>query len=873
MKKKNQKYFGIYKEADRDTRVKMYKSGKQWVCSLLSQISLFHFLKIKGKEENQRIVETDYRKSSAKTKELLKGLTAMGALTGGAYAMQQTAFADTNPGSVMTSNATTSTLATTDKVNLTPGVADSSSLVNQGSNSQSKDQPSLSESLSESSSTSTSISKSESLSTSISQSERLSESVSTSKSQLSTDSTAESKTSTASTSEGSLLEGSNSEISVNSEVATGTEKVKLGEYKTVGLTSNLLTTLNESKITTTNATNASLFRRNLMLLATNDTTTNDQLVSDVNLKIYVDSTIEPQKQGTLAIGGSMHINDGAQTGDTITVQLSNNLNLNGISADGTKQTMDLVAPDGSIVATSSYDATTNQLTFTLTDYVQTHTNINASFVSPAWIDMINVPFSGSQTLTISMSGSTNSATTYVSYFKPRETILNTTGISTESWLYNVGNGHYTQTVYVNQNGQYLYGNNGLGTAYTLIGGANPTATSPNAIEVNANDTSIKVYRLYDNVTPPESMETTDWSQYGVDVTSTFNGYISYANNHYTLQFAPGSNRYVVVVEGSYDSTANESGSGIYTRNQLFANNSNYYWDNHNVLFTGTGQASGEDTYNSVSVSLSESTSASTSHSISQSTSTSESASTSASLSTSTSKSLSTSTSESLSASTSESLSASTSESLSASTSESLSASTSESLSASTSESLSASTSESLSASTSESLSASTSESLSASTSESLSASTSESLSASISESLSASTSESLSASTSESLSASTSEPLSASTSESLSASTSESLSASTSESLSTSMNESSSQSTSLSLSMSRVTDIQYHSGVYTWKDADQVIKHNVNNLSATKQTEKLPQTGNAASSSMTTIGLIMAGIATLAGIKRSKKKK
>ncbi|WP_156399301.1 LPXTG cell wall anchor domain-containing protein [Limosilactobacillus gastricus] len=87
------------------------------------------------------------------------------------------------------------------------------------------------------------------------------------------------------------------------------------------------------------------------------------------------------------------------------------------------------------------------------------------------------------------------------------------------------------------------------------------------------------------------------------------------------------------------------------------------------------------------------------------------------------------------------------------------------------------------------------------------------------------------------------------------------------------MNESSSQSTSLSLSMSRVTDIQYHSGVYTWKDADQVIKHNVNNLSATKQTEELPQTGNTASSSMATIGLIMAGIATLAGIKRSKKKK
>lgn len=70
-----------------------------------------------------------------------------------------------------------------------------------------------------------------------------------------------------------------------------------------------------------------------------------------------------------------------------------------------------------------------------------------------------------------------------------------------------------------------------------------------------------------------------------------------------------------------------------------------------------------------------------------------------------------------------------------------------------------------------------------------------------------------------------------------------------------------------------VTDIQYHSGVYSWKDEDQVIKHTSNNLSATKQTEKLPQTGNAASSPMTGLGMVMAGMAALAGFKRSKKQK
>ncbi|WP_191991042.1 accessory Sec-dependent serine-rich glycoprotein adhesin, partial [Limosilactobacillus reuteri] len=114
-------------------------------------------------------------------------------------------------------------------------------------------------------------------------------------------------------------------------------------------------------------------------------------------------------------------------------------------------------------------------------------------------------------------------------------------------------------------------------------------------------------------------------------------------------------------------------------------------------------------------------------------------------------------SESASTSVSESASVSVSESALTSASESASASASESASASASESASASASESASASASESASASASESASASASESASASASESASASASESASASASESASASASESASASASE--------------------------------------------------------------------------------------------------------------------
>ena len=149
---------------------------------------------------------------------------------------------------------------------------------------------------------------------------------------------------------------------------------------------------------------------------------------------------------------------------------------------------------------------------------------------------------------------------------------------------------------------------------------------------------------------------------------------------------------------------------------------------------------------------------------------------------------------------SESESRRVSESASTSVSESASVSVSESALTSASESASTSASESASASASESASASASESASASASESASASASESASASASESASASASESASASASESASTSPSEPASMSASESHkfdSDSTAESQSISLSQSLSASVSASLSMSTSI----------------------------------------------------------------------------
>ncbi|HEM5292237.1 TPA: KxYKxGKxW signal peptide domain-containing protein, partial [Streptococcus suis] len=152
--------------------------------------------------------------------------------------------------------------------------------------------------------------------------------------------------------------------------------------------------------------------------------------------------------------------------------------------------------------------------------------------------------------------------------------------------------------------------------------------------------------------------------------------------------------------------------------------------------------------------------------------------------------------------TSESESLSESNSLSLSESESTSSLKSLSESESNSLSESVSNSESIAESVSESLSESVSNSESVSLSESIAESVSESVSESISESVSESVSESISESVSESISESVSESISESTSESLSESVSESISESVSESISESVSESISESVSESISES-----------------------------------------------------------------------
>lgn len=192
-----------FTEVSRKSRVKMHKSGKHWVRTVMSQIGL---MRIGGKSSaSSAEVNLATVKRSMTASQLLRGLAAAGAVVGGNVSVETVMASEV----VATSETSASTLAEADTVVLTT-VVDSDSVSVSSSES-----TSISESASQSESTSasgsTSISESESLSSS--------ESVSNSESQSASESLSVSESTSVSHSE-SESESTTTSSSTSSETST-----------------------------------------------------------------------------------------------------------------------------------------------------------------------------------------------------------------------------------------------------------------------------------------------------------------------------------------------------------------------------------------------------------------------------------------------------------------------------------------------------------------------------------------------------------------------------------------------------------------------------------------------------------------------------
>ena len=108
-------------ESSRTTRVKLYKSGKQWVQCLLTRVGL---LKIATHPAPPKVqLDESEANLDSKSTTLLKGVLAAGAMIGGGTVASTGALAATTTGvqTTATNNAANSALANTDHVSLTQG--------------------------------------------------------------------------------------------------------------------------------------------------------------------------------------------------------------------------------------------------------------------------------------------------------------------------------------------------------------------------------------------------------------------------------------------------------------------------------------------------------------------------------------------------------------------------------------------------------------------------------------------------------------------------------------------------------------------------------------------------------------------------------
>lgn len=235
---KERKYKNNYIETDRKTRVKMYKSGKRWVSSLISNIGLTKIFK--GIADKNVVVDQEiFQKNDveddslldSKTEKLIKGAATVGTLAGGVFVTQGVVSADqvekalelqTDQADIL-ANAETVTLESTSSSDTT-SVSNSTSI---------SEETSTSESLSMSASASTSTS----LSSSMSLSENMNSETSESKTTASSESEVTSSSGSESTSVSNVSESNTQSTSNENESTSTSESESLIENNSLSLNS------------------------------------------------------------------------------------------------------------------------------------------------------------------------------------------------------------------------------------------------------------------------------------------------------------------------------------------------------------------------------------------------------------------------------------------------------------------------------------------------------------------------------------------------------------------------------------------------------------------------------------------------------------
>ncbi|HEO6498934.1 TPA: serine-rich repeat glycoprotein adhesin Srr1, partial [Streptococcus agalactiae] len=518
---------------DTKSRVKMHKSGKNWVRTVMSHFNLFKAIKGRATVEADvciQDVEKEDRLSSGNL-TYLKGILAAGALVGGA-SLTSRVYADETPvvqeqsSSVPTlAEQTEVTVKTTTVQNHQDGTV-SKNIIDSNSVSMSESaSTSTSESVSMSMSGSTLTSVSESVSTSALTS--ASESISTSASESVSKSTSISEVSNILETQASLTDKGRESFSANQIVTESSLVTDAG--KNASVSSLIEITKPKSELQTSKMSNESLITpEKSQVMIASDKTGNESLTPTIRLKSVIqprsmnlmtlssemdlipleevsdtemlgkDVSSELQKvnialkDNTLSEPGTVKLDSSenlvlnfafsiasVNEGDVFTVKLSDNLDTQGIGT--ILKVQDIMDETGQLLATGSYSPLTHNITYTWTRYASTLNNIKARVNMPVWPDqrIISKTTSDKQCFTATLNNQVASIEERVQYNSPSVTEHTNVKTNVRSRIMKLDDERQTETyiTQINPEGKEMYFASGLGNLYTIIG-SDGTSGSP-----------------------------------------------------------------------------------------------------------------------------------------------------------------------------------------------------------------------------------------------------------------------------------------------------------------------------------------------------------------------------------------------------------
>ncbi|MCC9858464.1 serine-rich repeat glycoprotein adhesin Srr1, partial [Streptococcus agalactiae] len=561
---------------DTKSRVKMHKSEKNWVRTVMSHFNLFKAIKGRATVEADvciQDVEKEDRLSSGNL-TYLKGILAAGALVGGA-SLTSRVYADETPvvqeqsSSVPTlAEQTEVTVKTTTVQNHQDGTV-SKNIIDSNSVSMSESaSTSTSESVSMSMSGSTLTSVSESVSTSALTS--ASESISTSASESVSKSTSISEVSNILETQASLTDKGRESFSANQIVTESSLVTDAG--KNASVSSLIEITKPKSELQTSKMSNESLITpEKSQVMIASDKTGNESLTPTIRLKSVIqprsmnlmtlssemdlipleevsdtemlgkDVSSELQKvnialkDNTLSEPGTVKLDSSenlvlnfafsiasVNEGDVFTVKLSDNLDTQGIGT--ILKVQDIMDETGQLLATGSYSPLTHNITYTWTRYASTLNNIKARVNMPVWPDqrIISKTTSDKQCFTATLNNQVASIEERVQYNSPSVTEHTNVKTNVRSRIMKLDDERQTETyiTQINPEGKEMYFASGLGNLYTIIG-SDGTSGSP----VNLLNAEVKILKTNSkNLT--DSMDQNYDSPEFEDVTSQY----SYTND-------------------------------------------------------------------------------------------------------------------------------------------------------------------------------------------------------------------------------------------------------------------------------------------------------------------------------------------------------